>query len=332
MTQSVTVGRDNVVRVFEAGPIGPPGFSGGGKSGPVELLPLPISRQTPWSGWVQFDGFPVGTNSWFGIRSAMLWAAVPAMTMILDDGGSSPLFISDGDTHNLSITVLGTNYNTGVFPEGSQVRVTAFLVSLNGVPIPEGEETLVLLQDDLYTPPPGSIPDKDALLELFEAGTTKTTFSIPEGYAILFLTIDVLDATGERFSPETLPNGDTLLLNKLSIWKGDPDEDPVVDINDGYAFLGMQVQTNVVTRYLPFGGSPFRQTGGTYLTMTARGLDAEYQKYADGVINTNVNARLHIEPDDGEVSGIHWEMNNQTHNPQQAQAPFSERTENYKSK
>ena len=251
----------------------------------------------------------MGTNSWFGIRSAMLWAAVPAMTMILDDGGGSPLFISDGDTHNLSITALGTNYNTGVFPEGSQVRVTAFLVSLNGVPIPHGEETLVLLQDDLYTPPPGEIHDKDALLELFEAGTTKTTFSIPEGYAIIVLRLDVLDATGEPFSQETLPNRDTLVLNKLSIWKGDPDEDPVVDINDASAFLGMQVQTNLATTYHPTSRTPFGQSHETYLTMSAHGFEAVYPKYADGVIDINTKAQLLPEPDDREVSGIHWVMN-----------------------
>lgn len=300
MAQTVIIDSNNVVRVVDSGPVGPPGF---GASDPTELLPLAISRQAPWSGWVQFNGMPLATQALYGLRQAMAFAAVPLMTGVLESTGVAPIYASSGQEIQMSVTGFGVDYTTGLYPEDHTLRVTATTVNMTSGEW--GPEEVILLEGPLLPATFTNLPTENELDSLLDEATIRSSFTLPAGTGILFLRIDVLDGDGLLMDLEASPEllSLNLALHRVSMWEGALAATPRVDPNSGHTWFGMQNTTHSAARMVSYVEDKQIDT-----MLIGGGMYSAYQRFTDLIsMGSPLTTSFELQVDDEEdPTALHW--------------------------
>lgn len=254
MGQTVIVDSDNVVRVIDAGPPGPPGFGvqRGGDTGPIEMLGVSQSRSLPWTSWTQFNGIPLYALSFGPHKFTTAFASVPASLMSYSDQGLAPLHINlDPENKRIAMTAFLVNLTGAAVeaPEGARIVVTgAILTPEDGSEV----EEVVLLDAPVYVLPPDTVgpPSLEDFDAIIASSTYESELALSEGTLLLTLEARIVDEEGAGFTD----NRWTLGILRTSIWQGPENIIPRIDVSSPYTFQGMTApQVNAVK--IAMGGS-----------------------------------------------------------------------------
>lgn len=268
MPQTVYIDGQNNVRVVDAGPPGPPGFaSGGGPSGPTDLIPLPISRNAPWTGWVQFEGFPLATFAGGGYRMALGFASHPIASVALEATGHSPMILGTGEDVNFLSVLLAPNINEFSLEDfeamyvGATYRLTASIASTGG---PAPSERIVGQWPLLAATFAAGNPSSAEIESLVALAARRISMPLAADEVLLGLQIDVFDGDGETFATELQAN---VAIMQVSAWFGELEDTPSINPSSMHTYLGMQASVAMATRYSAplFGPKSMVATGNGLL-------------------------------------------------------------------
>lgn len=237
MPQTVIVDRDGVVRVVDAGPPGPPGFgTRGGDDTPIEMLGVAQSRSLPWTSWTQFGGIPLHAMGVGPYKFTIGFATAPMTMAAISDMGMAPLHLNlDPENKRFGMAAFLLNISGDGSPPsevvGSRMVVTGYILPSVGGDMEQRE----LLNVELPVITLSHAPTPDEFNAIVGAVTNAVSLNMELGEFLVGLQVDVKNEDGTPFDHPSWNIG----VLRTSIWQGDLDVVPRIDVSSPYTFNGM---------------------------------------------------------------------------------------------
>lgn len=248
MPQQIIVTENGRTTIIPTGPVGPQGprgiqgVPGNGLTGPLELLPLPISRMVPWSAWTQFDGIPLGSFQMGSLAFTLAFPSAPLQVGLFGTLGNLPILSPDGGPLNLRVSAcIGSLFHDYDEDGELYLKVSGTWLNMNTHEWSEGVfgEFPLLYSHQIGVPTASTM------------STSVVEFDTTEETALVYLQIDVLKVSNDL--PPTLAHGVALFLNNVSMYSGSTEEEACIDANAPQTHLGMSYPTLAGARFMTFG-------------------------------------------------------------------------------